>query len=147
MIKRTSLFTFAMFVLLLNGCANHHIAQSYIATNLEANRVAAIASDIAQAICVYYPDKNTRFLVGNDTFGMYLAQDLQENGYPILQDQPNLKSQQRDGLRITYTIDWLDVKEVYISLDIGDQQRISKIYNIDNASTFSDQQLLIGRSQ
>lgn len=146
MIQRLLLLNLVMSALLLGGCASH-TPQSYIANDLEANHIAIIASDMSQAISTYYPDKDTPFKVGNDTFGMYLAQELQKNGYPILQTQPNRKEQKGMGLQITYTIDWLDAKKVYISLDIGDQQRISKIYSVDNANTFPSQQLLIGRAE
>lgn len=131
-------------LVLLCGCTSPSKKYFYKPANLGASHVQYMAHDVAPVIAENNPDKDTLFLLSGDAFGTALSYELGKRGYSTMLYRGNTHDVPEKALLITYQIDWLDIDQTYLALNVGNKQRITKQYNIEEEGTYPSQQLLIG---
>ncbi|MDX2481724.1 MAG: conjugal transfer protein TrbH [Desulfuromusa sp.] len=125
----------ALIVLVLAGCAANMTPYGNFANGTEAVN-QNIAADAVNQIVSIYPPANTRLELRQptpDTFGIDLVRGLREQGYALLEFNPEDQQPDPDGQPLHYVLDKVDLNLYRLTILVGSQS-ITRPYLDKNGS-------------
>ena len=134
-----------LFGVLMVGCSSHQAY--YMPQNMEINYLPFVAKYIAPDIATQVPAKQTVFeFKDNDDFSMSLSKELKSLGYGAYFLDNKVESAPPEFLKITYTMDWIGLDRFYVTVNLGEKQKITKLFYVENGVVLPENQTLIGNT-
>ena len=126
------------------GCSVKNVPY-YTPDNMEPFHISNIAQYIAPEIADVISEKQTIFkFKGNDIFLNALSMELQGLGYGTKFSNQDIETTSSEALNVTYTIDWIGADRFYTVVNLGEKNRITKLFCIDNGSVTPENQTILG---